>query len=86
MGCWFSWGSGSVYRDKNKQNKRERAPTTVLKGTDRVGDRVEAVKQGTLGEEMEVKSNGYTATQMCVWEGVACWGDTVPRIHGRSMA
>lgn len=50
-----------------KSNKRERKTTTVLKGTGRVGDRVGAVKQGTLGEEMEVRSNGYTATQMlCV--------------------
>lgn len=63
MGYWFFRGLCSICQDKNK---RERMATTVLKGTGRVGDRMGEVKQGTLGEEMEVRSNGYTETQMHV--------------------
>lgn len=35
---------------------------------------------------MKVRSNGYTAPEVRVWEGVACCCDTVPGTQGLSVA
>lgn len=69
-----------------KQTKERERPPQSSKAQVEWGTGWGAVKQGTLGEEMEVRFPGYTESQMHVWEGAACCCDIVPWTDGLSVA